>query len=264
MPAYNAERYIDEAIGSILRQTFADFELIIVDDCSDDATLDIIRSYAAKDSRIIYRSMHRNLNTAGACNFALRLARGMFIARMDADDIAVPTRLEQQVRFLRSHPEVGMVGSNMIMINHDNMVIGHRKYPTTDTAIRKRIFRSSPFCHPSIMVRKTIAQQVGCYNEKLVPAEDYDFFFRIGGVSKFSNLDEWLCRYRIHASNISFGTRQEEQIRQAILIRRKYYRAFRATCADRLRNALLYVLYFFLIPLKTKARLFLGAQNIRI
>jgi len=107
MPAYNVERYIGDAIESILHQSFQDFELIIIDDDSQDATVDIIRSFAQSDRRIIPIVHAQNRGAATALNTGLAIARGSLIARMDSDDIAMPTRLEVQMRFLKSHPDVG-------------------------------------------------------------------------------------------------------------------------------------------------------------
>jgi glycosyltransferase involved in cell wall biosynthesis len=179
MPAFNVEQYIAEAIESILSQSFSDFELIIVNDGSSDRTLNVIEDYARRDPRICYRSNSQNLNAAVAANIGLTLARGIYIARMDADDIAVPQRLEKQVRFLESHPEVGVVGGAMVIVNEHNILIGERRYPIDDAAIRKRMFYFNPFCHPSTMMRKGVLEQSGMYNLQYRGTADYDLYFRI-------------------------------------------------------------------------------------
>ena len=126
MPAYNAEKYIGEAIESILNQTLKDFELIIVNDASTDSTGNIIKSYAEKDSRIVVLVNENNLNIAGSLNRGISVAKGTFIARMDADDIALPERLEMQAKVMSENPQVAVVGNDIQLINESGVVIGYR------------------------------------------------------------------------------------------------------------------------------------------
>jgi len=133
MPAYNAEKYIGEAIESILNQTYKDFELIIVNDASTDSTGSIIKTYAEKDERIVVLENEQNLNIAGSLNRAISAAKGEFLARMDADDIALPERLEIQSKAMQENPKVAVVGNDINLIDENGSVIGYRHYPTNRT-----------------------------------------------------------------------------------------------------------------------------------
>lgn len=166
MPAYNAEKYITEAIESILNQTYKNFEFIIIDDCSTDKTWKIIQKYQKKDQRIIIFRNKENLNLGKTLNLGINNAKGKYIARMDADDISLPYRLEMQVKFLEDNPRVGIVGSNLIIIDKNNYPIATRRYPLKDKDIRNKIFLYNPFAHPVIMYRKNVVQKAGLYHQK--------------------------------------------------------------------------------------------------
>ncbi|MDD4286888.1 MAG: glycosyltransferase [Candidatus Peribacteraceae bacterium] len=257
MPAFNVEQYIAEAIESILSQSFSDFELIIVNDGSSDRTLNVIEDYARRDPRICYRSNSQNLNAAVAANIGLTLARGIYIARMDADDIAVPQRLEKQVRFLESHPEVGVVGGAMMLMTEDKRILAKREYRLTNEAIQKRIFKYSPFCHASIMFRKSILDRVGLYDPRYRTAYDYDLFLRIGLVTKFANLPELLYWYRIRrVASIDMRNREFRTIE----IRRKYFQVYGATLSDRTYNVL-HQFSMYVFPSRFKAWMFMKVRE---
>jgi len=259
MPAYNVERYIGEAIESILCQSFRDFELIIVDDCSNDSTLNIIKTYAMRDPRIVYRSNSRRMRISASLNAGVALARGTYIARMDADDIALPERFKKQVGFLESHPEVGIVGGTMLIVNEHNVPIGERRYWTDDATIRKHIFRYSPFCHPSIMVRKSVLERAGLYGEHSRVIEDYELYFRIGMVTRFANLHEPILRYRVRPRSLT-NDRQRQVEFSTIETRKKYFREYEATFVDRIYNAL-HFLSMYSVPSKWKYWIFLKIRE---
>lgn len=262
MPAYNVEQYIGEAIESILGQSFGDFELMIVDDGSTDATPDIIRSYAKSDHRIHHIFHTRNLGPSAAFNSGLASARGTYIARMDSDDITLPSRLEMQVYFLQSHPEVGIVGGAMILVDENNHPIGQRHYWTDDEAIRKHIFFYSPFCSGSIMIRKSIIEAIGGYDVHCLLAEDYDFYLRLGLITRFANLHETVYRYRVRS-----GSTSNRDIRRAefdtIRLRRKYFHQYHAGILDRMYN-LLHLLALFILPSQWRFWLFLKVREILV
>ncbi|MDD4286890.1 MAG: glycosyltransferase [Candidatus Peribacteraceae bacterium] len=259
MPAYNVEQYIAESIESILSQTCDDFEFIIINDGSSDATLDIIEKYARQDVRIIRRSTDQNFGINHARNMGLTHVRGTYIAMMDADDIAVPQRLEKQVRFLESHPEVGVVGGAMVIVNEHNILIGERRYPIDDAAIRKRMFYFNPFCHPSTMMRKGVLEQSGMYNLQYRGTADYDLYFRIGMISQFANLDELVHRYRVRPGSLSFVQKKMMEI-ETISIRKVYFKAYGASVSDRIYN-FLHFLSLFVIPSQWKYWIFLKLRE---
>lgn len=203
MPAYNAEKYIGEAIESILNQTFGEFEFIIVDDASTDNTWSVIQKYAQKDKRIrVYRNK-KNMKSCRTYIRAMKLAKGKYLAIMDNDDISYPDRIKKQFKLLESHPEVGIVGGILEIIDKDGNYIARRRYQLTDGKIRKYIFKYSPFAHPLVMIRKSVLEKIGYYNPKYAPADDYDLYFRIGKVAKFANLPDVLLKYRVLSNSIT-------------------------------------------------------------
>ena len=221
LSVYNSEKYVGIAIQSILDQTFRDFELIAVDDCSVDRSWEIVKKYADQDVRI---KAVRNLVNLGGCltlNVGLKLARGKYIARLDNDDWFFPDRLEKQFKFLEEHPDIGLVGGGMEMMNPAGEVYGKRVYSLSDDEIRKKIFFCSPFAHPLVMMRKAVLDKVGYYDPIYAPADDYELYFRIGCESKFANLDAILMRYRVLATSITI--RNTKKMELATVRVRKLY-----------------------------------------
>lgn len=212
MPAYNAQEYLDASIQSILDQTFRGFEFIIVDDYSTDRSWEIIKKYARKDKRIVTLRNKRNLRTTVTLNRGLELAKGKYIARMDADDWSYPDRLQKQYKFMEKHPEVGVSGGIIEVCDENLKVINLRRYPLDDSGARKIIFRYSPFAHPATIWRMKDLKTVGGYNKNIPLSQDYELYFRIGKVSKFGNLKDTLLKLRTHSdsSSIVRGKFQEQ------------------------------------------------------
>lgn len=198
MPVYNTqESYLREAIESILNQTFDDFELLILNDCSTDTNVEkVVLSY--QDKRIRYQTNDRNLGISGSRNKLAGMARGKYIAVMDHDDVSLPERLAKQVDYLEQHPETGVVGSFA-----RELVSGKRlTLPIEDKDIKLAlIFRSSIF-HPSAMLRRSLFSLVK-YEEAYTPAEDYAMWCRLLPHTCFHNLPEILFAYRNHKNNTS-------------------------------------------------------------
>lgn len=201
MPVYNGEPYLDEAINSILDQTFTAFEFLIIDDGSIDRSLEIIRRY--QDSRINLIINPVNKGLVDSLNLGLSLAKGEYIARMDCDDISKADRLEKQVKFLIEHPDIGVIGSCIDIINNNSKIIQTWIYPAESELIKWELFFHCPFAHPSIMFRKTLVKQVNGYSDKYPHAEDYDLWWRLYELTNFANLSESLLLYRIHEKNIT-------------------------------------------------------------
>jgi len=209
MPVYNGEPYLDASIGSILSQTFTDFEFIIVDDGSTDRSLQIIEQFQRRDARI--RALSRpNTGIVGALNDGLAIAQGELIARMDADDVAYPPRLERQVAFLDVHPECVAVGAQVRCIDRDgNPVDSGYRVPFDHTEIHEHwhlqgIGGGIP--HPTAMLRCAAIRQIGGYRQLI--AEDHDLFVRIAEVGRLANLPDVLLDYRIHPQGLSQLHRQ--------------------------------------------------------
>lgn len=198
MPCRNAELYIRQAIDSILGQTWQDFEFIIIDNASSDSTGAIVSEYAARDKRIRYMRNERDLGIAGSLNRGLRAARGEFIARMDADDIAVADRLEKQVAYMRSHPDCLIVGCNIVLIDAKGKRIGRREFAPQDQEIKRRMVAEIPFCHPATMLRREPVLASGVfYDERIRTVEDRDFWLRLADHGRYANLPEYLMYYRV-------------------------------------------------------------------
>jgi glycosyltransferase involved in cell wall biosynthesis len=206
MPARNTERYIREAVESILAQTFRDFELLIVDDGSTDSTRDILRELAARDRRIVLQEREHG-GYVSALNDMLQRARGDLIARMDADDIAHPGRFRQQVEFLSEHPEVVCVGSAFDIIDELGDRLTRLTPPATDAEIQPLLLRGhTAICHPSAMMRAIAVRIVGGYEEAVTSVEDLDLFLKLGEFGKLANIPRALVRYRVHTASVSAGS----------------------------------------------------------
>lgn len=217
MAVYNGERYLREAIESILAQTFQDFEFLIINDGSTDNSREVILSYEDPRIRLVDNEVHLGLTPS--LNKGLRLAKGELVARQDADDISEPERLAMQVTFLETHPEVGLLGTWYRKIDAQGTLIGNRSLPCDYTEIRWSLLFFCPFVHSSVMVRKSvILRQVGFYNEALVYAADYELWYRIAHHIPVANLNKYLVRLRINPYSMTFTygerTREGDHIRR--------------------------------------------------
>jgi glycosyltransferase involved in cell wall biosynthesis len=201
MPVYNAEKYLSQSIESILNQTYEKFEFIIVDDASTDNSWKIIRSYAKKDKRIIPIKNRINLGVSLTSNIAMSLAHGKFLARMDADDISFSQRIEKQFDFLKHNSEVIAVGTQCVVINSDDQVIGYKKFPTEHESLSQMSFWAIPLQQPSMMINlKKLPKNFKWYEPNKSSAEDVDIMFRFMLYGQIRNLPENLLFYR-HLDN---------------------------------------------------------------
>lgn len=213
MGVYNTKKYVSQAIDSILKQTYVDFEFIIIDDKSNDGVSDILRKYAKKDKRIRLYHNKQNLGLTKNLNVGLKKARGEYIARMDADDVALPKRFAEEVRFLDAHPEIALVGTWADVINKDNKVIGEIKYAPDHKTIRRNMTERSQIIHPSVMFRKSIIRKVGVYDPNLRTAQDYEYFARIMSQFQVANIPKKLMQYRWDfAQNEGFKKNRQQEI----------------------------------------------------
>lgn len=205
MPAYNAEKYISNAIESILNQTFKKFELIIINDFSTDKTLDIIKSFKKKDPRIEIVNNDMRLDIARTLNKGIDMAKSNMIARMDADDIAFSNRLELQYKLISSSKNIAVVGANIVIMNTSGNETAIRSYPDSSEKLKNCLFKYSPFAHPVVMFRKNIFEEVGRYNPKYSPTEDLDLWFRLGSKYSFGSVPKPLLKYRLYEMSSSHG-----------------------------------------------------------
>lgn len=224
LPAYNAELYLKEAIDSILTQTFIDFELIILNDGSTDQTENIILSY--DDSRIVYIKNEQNLGLIGTLNKGMALAKGKYIARMDADDICFPERFEKQVAFLESNKEYIICGTSAYRFHDD--IIDRKAFnvPLNDENIRVRLLFNSGFIHPSVMfLAEVVRAHHIVFNEAYKYAEDYFFWMDLLKYGKGFNLKEKLLYYRVVATSQTAVGNSNVEKRKEILgnIHKRYF-----------------------------------------
>jgi glycosyltransferase involved in cell wall biosynthesis len=189
MSAYNAEKFLEEAVESILRQIFIDFEFLIVDDASTDKTSSILKNFSYKDPRIKIITNEENIGLTKSLNKALGLSRGEYIARMDADDVSYPNRLEDQVRFLDSHSDIGIVGGAANSMDEHGTVTGEIHYPTQSKELKRILINYNPFIHSTLMFRSSVLKKAGGYNEKFHYAQDHELLLRIARVSNIANLE---------------------------------------------------------------------------
>lgn len=203
MPAYNAQRYLRQAVDSVLAQTCRDFEFLIIDDGSTDDTPAILAEYAAKDPRIRIKTS-KNQGVSNALNEALKLAQGQYVARMDADDVSLPTRFEKQARFLTEHPDYVLVGSRCMLIDPDGYPICEKTDIALDhEEIDSLLLRMSwPLVHPAVMIRTEKLRLIGGYNPQYRTNQDHDLFLRLAEVGRLANLPEVLLEYRQHFQSV--------------------------------------------------------------
>lgn len=216
MPVYNGEKYLREAVDSILAQTFRDFEFVIVDDASTDGSREIVISYA--DPRIVLVSNERNLGLTASLNRGLDIARGEYVARMDSDDVSLPERLERQVAFMDANPDVGACGAWSLDIDHAGNVVGSREMPVGEE-LNNFYWRRS-LSHPAAMFRFD-REDGPRYDPAFRYAQDYDLWFRVRARRRLANLPEHLLLYRVHDESIT-GARGEAQLRSCYEIFRRH------------------------------------------
>lgn len=236
MGVYNADRYLGEVIVSLLGQTWQDFEMIIVDDGSTDRSPEILAEYAKRDSRIRILTQ-QNQGVGRAVNRALELARGKYIARADADDYSYPQRLEKQVAFMESHPDVVALGTGVMLVDPIGIPICPHLAATGHEAIEAELLRGngSAVCQPSVMLRRDALVQVGGYDTRWRVTEDLDLFLRLAEVGKLANMTEQLVNWRQHLGSTNH-TRREQQLKESLALLKEAHEkrglSFDASCMN--------------------------------
>lgn len=207
MPVYNAQAFLNEAIESILAQSFHDFEFIIVNDGSTDDTACILARYEKSDVRI--RVYHQeNQGTFAARNHGCRLARGKYIATMDADDVSLPDRFEKQMEYIEQHPDIGILGT--WIQNIDNNGSPRRTWcpPTNAKMLQWTLFFGVCVSAPTVLMRREVLEKVNFYASGTTGIEDVDLWLRASSITKFGNVPEVLLHYRVWQGNTSHTNRQ--------------------------------------------------------
>jgi glycosyltransferase involved in cell wall biosynthesis len=215
MSVYNGAPVVAEAIASVLGQTDGDLELIVVDDGSTDATPDMLAAVADPRLRLV-RQPRTGLTRA--LNRALGLARAGLVARLDADDTALPERLARQRAFLAAHPEVGLLGTGAREVDPTGALVRMVRPPVDDAALRRALIRANPFVHSSVMVRRELLARAGGYDETLAVAQDYELWMRLAGLTRLANLPDALVVRRLGEGRVSVE-REEDRLRTEARVR---------------------------------------------
>jgi len=215
MSVHNGAGHLHEALGAIMRQTFADFEFLVVDDGSDDGTPQILAAMSDPRLRVV-----RQERAGHTCSLikALNLTRGEYVARQDADDASEPQRLARQVALLDSHPEVAIVGSAVSAVNDAGRKLCDWSYPPDHDDLVAELMRlRNPLPHSTVMFRRAAVVEIGGYRAAFRKAQDYDLLLRLAERYRLASLPEQLCRLRLSARSVTFGDRENEQFYFAVM-----------------------------------------------
>ncbi len=223
MPVYNSQNYLTDAIESVLNQTYKNFEFIIIDDYSTDRSWEIIKKYSDNDKRIKKFRNKKNLGIAKTRNKGFKLVKknSKYYAIFDSDDILTPNRIEEQVKFLEKNENYALIGSHIIIIDNDGKEIGIRRYKTNNLDIKKRMFFYNPIAQSAVMIRASVLEEVGYYDENYSGCEDYDLWLRVAEKYKIANINKPLVKYRISPTQFK-TTRLKETLRMTINIQKKW------------------------------------------
>ena len=210
MSVYNGERYLSEAIESILQQSFVDWELVIINDCSTDGSLAIIQKYLLRDQRVKLINNEQNLGLTKSLNIGIKDSTGKYIARLDADDSCSPDRLQKQYDFMEAHPEVAICGSCGNYLDESGEIIGKKILPTEYREIKKKLLFNNQFIHSSLFICRAVIDKEGGYDESFRTSQDYEFILRIASKYPVANLPEQLVSWRVGEGSISWSSKRQE------------------------------------------------------
>lgn len=231
MPVYNTEKYLWEAIESILNQSFKNFEFIIIDDFSDDWSFELLQKYEKKDERIkLYRN-EENKWVVRTRNILLDKVsdKSIYIAIMDADDLSEISRLEKEVNYLESNLDYSIVWSNINIINEKWKINWSRKYPEDNSEVSNIIWKKSPLAQPAVMIRKSSLGKIGVYNEDFERCQDYELWFRFfDNWFKIWNIQEKLLKYRVFSEqwkikHLKLTLKNTIKIQKKYIFQKKYF-----------------------------------------
>lgn len=223
MSVYNGETYLEEAIESIRRQTFENWELIVINDCSTDSTGEILKNFAAKDERIKVHPNEVNLRLPTSLNKAISLCTGKYIARMDADDICLPDRLEKQYKFMEENSDVSLSSCRFMTVKNGVYMSGGAGGRCDNESLRAMLLVSNPILHPGVIAKAEVMKKFN-YDTTLTCTEDLELWTRmVMGNQKIEILPECLLIYRLHDKQIT-STTLERQHTEVLKIQQKYYR----------------------------------------
>ena len=224
MSVYNGEDYLADAVESVLNQTFDNFELIVINDCSTDSTIDILNKYADSDPRVKVYTNEVNLRLPSSLNKAMTYCKGKYIARMDADDICLPERLERQYEFMESHPQVALSSCRFMTIKNGAIASGGCGGKTDNDSIKSLLLVTNPILHPGIIAKADVIKELG-YDKNFTCTEDMELWTRFAlGNHPIEIQPEYLMIYRLHDKQIT-GTTLDKQHREVVAVQKKYMSA---------------------------------------
>lgn len=243
MSVYNGEEYLSEAIDSVLGQSFTDFELIIINDCSTDRTSDILAHYASLDTRVKVYTNEINLRLPSSLNKAIKLSEGKYVARMDADDICLPDRLEKQYSFMEDHPDVALSSCRFMTLKNGAISSGGCGGKTDNESLKALLLVTNPILHPGIIAKADVIRELG-YDKNFTCTEDMELWSRfVMSNHKIEILPEYLMIYRLHDKQITETTR-ERQRGEVVQLQKRYYSALLEEMSDELEQIYINAIYF--------------------
>lgn len=243
MSVYNGETYLKEAIGSVINQTFKNWELICINDCSTDSTSEILAECASMDERIKVYTNEVNLKLPASLNKAISLSSGKYIARMDADDICLPDRFEKQYKFMEENAEIALSSCRFMTVKNGLYLSGGAGGRCDNDAICAMLFVTNPILHPGVIARAEVMKKFN-YDTTLTCTEDLELWTRMAMKNqKMAILPECLLIYRLHDKQIT-STTLERQHTEVTKIQQKYYKAFAAEMNDDMKAFYISGIYF--------------------
>ena len=243
MSVYNGEDYLAEAIESVVNQTFTNWELVVINDCSTDSTAEILNKYALSDNRIKVHTNEVNLRLPSSLNKALTLVEGKYVARMDADDICLPDRLEKQYDFMEKNPDVALSSCRFITLKNNVYSSGGCGGKCDSESVKALLLVTNPILHPGIIAKAEVIKELK-YDKEFTCTEDMELWTRfVMSGYKVENLSEYLMIYRLHDKQIT-KTTLEKQYTEVIRIQKKYFGKFLKCMNELQKNFYTHGIYF--------------------
>lgn len=243
MSVYNGEAYLAEAIESVVNQTFADWELLVINDCSTDSTAEILSGFSAKDARIKVHTNEENLRLPSSLNKALSLAKGKYIARMDADDICLPNRLQKQYDFMEANPAIALSSCRFMTLKNGVIASGGGGARSDCESIKALLLVTNPILHPGIIAKAEVIRALQ-YDKAFTCTEDLELWTRFlmaGHAVKIQS--EYLMIYRLHDKQIT-KTTLDKQYREVLNVQKRYFAKFLEPMTEEQENFYIRGIYF--------------------
>lgn len=243
---FNRADLLPKAVGSVLSQSFSDFEIIIIDDASTDSTREVVGALLVKDKRIRYFLNDNNLGIAKSRNKGVSLSNSEYVSMLDSDDYWIDdNKLLKQVRYLDDNSDVSLIGTAISLVNSYGLEIKKDVYHVDDKSIRANMLRKNQFSQSSVLFRKNVFDNVGGYDVGLRVCEDYDLWLRMGADYKLANLSDVCVAYLIHSNGVS-KSRRQEIVSTTDLILEKYKYNYPYYFVAKLKSYLRFILFIFL------------------